>query len=457
MNFKQNIFTLNYECREQINGYNFRFVNKKSLYVGAEVVFFNGSNAEVYYGPNNEILRDKEGIAHFVEHLLFTKKKANKNMLQILTSEKLNFNGATGQNVTYYYVHELKEKFLTNALYQLQEVAFTLDTDEEVVAKEHGVVGTESRLNSDSPYTIYSNQRAKYLQNTALDHVVIGDINSIESITLEDALKFYKDVYSLNNCEIVFYGSFEDDKQLKDQVVTQFMKNMETLHENYEIVAQKEGNKRIGVLPTRANYPGAKEVVYSPKVTNPSFYRSYMVNFDEVKCHINEKFAKLNIEFGFNLLNAQITKKLKDIFIANNVDYSKVSIDASSYKEQNCGIEFSITYDDSNVEELKHVIEVIKEVFKDIENIVTKQDFETYKQYLEMTEKKNLDKTTNEIMNTVAQAVSVNSNVFSIDELSQLTLEDKQRATNYEEFVNFVKNVDLDKNYIEFEFTNKEK
>lgn len=456
MNFKQNVFTKNQECFETINGITFRFVNKKSLYLGTEIIFYSGSNAEVYYDENNEIKYDKYGLAHFVEHLLFTKIKANKNMLQLLSSEKLSFNGATGQNATFYHAHELKEKFLNKSLKQLQEIAFTLDTDEEVISKEHGVVGTESTLSSDSPYTLMINKRAKYLNTCSMDHVVIGDVKSIESITLQDAINFYQDVYSLDNCEVVVYGSFIDEPDLKDRYVNQFMNNLAQLQKEYEITVSKIGKKRRTVFPSNVNYPCVKEKIVTPKIQTPTFYRTYFVPNSEVQCTTNHINAKMNIEFAFKLLNPQISQKLKDIYVENEIDYSKLSIDSSPYKEQNQGIEFSISYVDDDETKLTNAIELIENIFKNIENIITKEDFQTYMAYLEMTDNKVIDKTLSELIRVTAQSILDYSNLYSPQEMFNMTKSQKEAILNYEEFATFIKNVNLDKNYLQFEFTNVE-
>lgn len=454
MDFKYNVFTKNYEHHEKIKDFKFRFVNKKSSYIGLDIIFFSGSNIEVYNDLNNNVKKDIYGIAHFVEHLLFTKNKKKLNMLQELTRKKLNFNGGTAPNTTFYYIYDTSSDFINKTMKILQEIAFTLDVSFEDVEKEHGIISTEASLSSDSVYTKLVEKRSKYLPTCSLDHVVIGDVNSICSITLEDAINFYKTAYSKQNCEIVFYGDFEQNLSLKDQVLNKFFENMENLEQEYEIVISNNSNLRTPSYPKKLNFKNNFEHIVTPKATNPIMYRQYCVNYSDFKQYQIPKFSKFNIEKSFNLLNATLFEKIKQRYNENGVDYSKISIEASDYKEHNIGIDFVITYNGIEKNEYEHALKVLKSVLKDFNKLVTKKDFESYIKYLQMQEKKQSDKVLSDLVSTTARNIMANIALFTPQEM--LTIDEKKYLDifNYEEFVDFITNLNIDENYLEFKITN---
>lgn len=161
---------------------------------------------------------DRTGFAHFFEHLLFegTKNIENGAWFSIVTENGGTNNANTTDDRTYYY-----EVFPSNNL----ELGLWMESErmlhpiikQDGVDTQNEVVKEEKRLRVDNqPY-------GKFLENVKkhlfIKHpyrwTTIGEMEHLDSATLDEFLAFNKKFYVPNNAVLVVAGDIDIDKTKK--------------------------------------------------------------------------------------------------------------------------------------------------------------------------------------------------------------------------------------------------
>jgi len=168
-------------------------------------------------GAKNE---DKKiaGISHFIEHLGF-KGTLNRPSSLDLASEfdalGANYNAFTSHDFTGYYVTVIPEK---------AEVAAELLADlylnplypEEEIKKEKGVVLEEIKMYEDKPSSFVWDVFAETAYgDTPAGKTVLGDSETVASLTREDLLAYRQKHYLAHATTIVVVGNFAEAKLTK--------------------------------------------------------------------------------------------------------------------------------------------------------------------------------------------------------------------------------------------------
>jgi predicted Zn-dependent peptidase len=162
----------------------------------------------------------KEGIAHFFEHMVFkgSKKYPNAKVLaRTLDSVGAEFNAFTSKEYTGYYVKSAASNF-DLALDVLSDMLFAPLLRQEDIDREKGVIIEELNMYVDTPQHHIANVFEQLLfADPALAHDIIGNKNSIRSLTSADFQTFLNHYYGPENLLLVVAGGL--DKISKDQTV----------------------------------------------------------------------------------------------------------------------------------------------------------------------------------------------------------------------------------------------
>lgn len=161
---------------------------------------------------------DRTGFAHFFEHLLFegTKNIENGAWFSIVTENGGTNNANTTDDRTYYY-----EVFPSNnlelGLWMESERMLHPVIEQDGVDTQNEVVKEEKRLRVDNqPY-------GKFLENVKKNLFIkhpyrwttIGEMEHLDSATLDEFLAFNKKFYVPNNAVLVVAGDIDMDKTKK--------------------------------------------------------------------------------------------------------------------------------------------------------------------------------------------------------------------------------------------------
>ncbi|WP_169391490.1 MULTISPECIES: pitrilysin family protein [Psychrobacter] len=152
---------------------------------------------------------NKGGISHLLEHMMFkgTKTVSSADFERLIAKFGGVNNAFTSYDYTGYY-----ELFPANRLglaLELEADRMTqLIFDEAEFKKEHQVVMEERRQRTDdNPLAkAYEEFRLKALPNSPKGESVIGPMNELESITLNELKNWYKSWYAPNNATVVIVG-----------------------------------------------------------------------------------------------------------------------------------------------------------------------------------------------------------------------------------------------------------
>ncbi len=151
-----------------------------------------------------------KGIAHFLEHKVFTEKEDPQPMEFFAKSGSICNAFTTFRNTTYlfYATKDLKE----NINYLLNYVQNIYLTDESV-EKEKGIISEEIHMYEDRPAEVlFEKVRLNTLNSNPYRNSIIGTVKDIESITKDDLETCYYTFYHPSNMFMVVTGSFDHEE-----------------------------------------------------------------------------------------------------------------------------------------------------------------------------------------------------------------------------------------------------
>ncbi|MFQ3248676.1 M16 family metallopeptidase [Glaciecola sp.] len=200
-------FNVKYEQYQLSNGLNVILHQDKSdPIVAMATVVQVGSNREK---PG------KTGFAHFFEHMSFNDsenvpKGANRKMIPELGGTR---NGGTWSDGTIYYEVVPKDAFDKLLWIDSDRLGFMINTvDEGTLEREKQVVKNEKRQRVDNrPYghTQHVIKKNLYPKGHPYNWTVIGDLEDLQSATLEDVKEFYNTYYVPSNATLVIAGDID--------------------------------------------------------------------------------------------------------------------------------------------------------------------------------------------------------------------------------------------------------
>jgi predicted Zn-dependent peptidase len=159
-----------------------------------------------------------KGIAHFLEHKVFTEKEDPQPMEFFAKSGSLCNAYTTFRNTSYlfYATKDLKEN-IEYLLNYVQNIYLT----EDDVEKEKGIISEEIHMYEDRPGDVlFEKVRLNTLNSSPYRNSIIGTVKDIESITKEDLETCYYTFYNPSNMFIVVTGSFDPEEIMKSSQIT---------------------------------------------------------------------------------------------------------------------------------------------------------------------------------------------------------------------------------------------
>ena len=204
-----------------------------------------------------------KGIAHFLEHKVFTEKEDPQPMEFFAKSGSICNAFTTFRNTTYlfYATNDLKE----NINYLLNYVQNIYLTD-ETVEKEKGIISEEIHMYEDRPAEVlFEKVRLNTLNSNPYRNSIIGTVKDIESITKDDLETCYYTFYHPSNMFMVVTGSFDPEEVMNLIIENQNNKDFKAMNkivvkdfkEDDKVVKEKE------IITMNTNIP---KIAYTIKV-----------------------------------------------------------------------------------------------------------------------------------------------------------------------------------------------
>ncbi|MCS7259099.1 MAG: insulinase family protein, partial [candidate division WOR-3 bacterium] len=157
----------------------------------------------------------RSGLSHLLEHMDGTKNYKPRAIAQIIDSLGGEDNAFTSNLYVCYWI-DLAQEFYETALALLAERMENLLITEEKFLSERNVVMEERRLGENEPYDILWEQfDLLTFKFHPYRNPVIGWMDDIRRITLNDLINHYKTYYQPQNAILVLSGNVEVEDALK--------------------------------------------------------------------------------------------------------------------------------------------------------------------------------------------------------------------------------------------------
>ncbi len=167
-------------------------------------------------GSRNEQV-GKTGISHVVEHMMFkgTKKYPSGKISKLIKRHSGVFNAYTSNDMTVYFEQLPRNKI---------DIALDIESDRMMNSvfdplefdREIQVIKEERRLRVENiPQNIFNEElQATFYLSHPYQWPIIGWMNDLNTISREDAYKYYKTYYTPNNATLVLVGDFHSGEML---------------------------------------------------------------------------------------------------------------------------------------------------------------------------------------------------------------------------------------------------
>jgi predicted Zn-dependent peptidase len=161
--------------------------------------------------------KGQEGLAHFIEHLLF-KETSTKNTSQILNRLEIvggDLNAYTSKEYTCLHASFLK-KYLERAVELLQDIAFNSTFPIHEIEKEKAVILDEIASYEDQPEeAINDDFEALIFENHILGENILGTTASVKATQRQHLVDFIAKNYNTHEIVLAVSGSYSLTKVAK--------------------------------------------------------------------------------------------------------------------------------------------------------------------------------------------------------------------------------------------------
>lgn len=285
------------------------------------------------------------GISHLFEHMMFNgSKKFKPGMFDKILEENGGYsNGSTWNDFTNYW-EEFNSDKLALVLEMEADRMAALKLDNENLEQERYIVMEERRLSVDNnpqqkmEEELYANAFVSHLYRQP----VIGWMNDLNGITLDDCKYFYKTYYSPNNSVLILTGDF--DKVQAKKLISKYFEKIPKAN-----IPQK---KRI--IEPEQN--GEKVITLFQEIELPSFLIGYK------SCSINDSDF-----YAMDLLANILSKGLSSRFNKILSEEKKLITEAYASQDQmeDPGL-FKIYAQARGEKEFEKLLQEIEKILEDI-------------------------------------------------------------------------------------------
>jgi predicted Zn-dependent peptidase len=192
----------------------------------------------------------KNGVAHFLEHMMFksTERRSAREIVRQIEALGGMINAFTTKEQTCFTIDVL-DSYFDKSLNILTDILYRQDFSEKDVEKERLVILDEIQSAEEIPEDVLSDIFSERLfPDHAIGNPILGTKQSVSEITKSDLLDFYRKHYNYRQTVVAAAGNIDHERlvgrlknklKLNDtdyraisQLPTQFGKGAQTLHRN---------------------------------------------------------------------------------------------------------------------------------------------------------------------------------------------------------------------------------
>jgi zinc protease len=200
--FSANLMSADYETFELKNGLKVHMLKTNSPIVTHAVVYNVGSRQET---------SGKEGVAHYLEHVMFlgTNKYSKKDFSTMVKETGAYYNAFTSYDLTFYYLN-LPSRHLKKAIQIEADRMKWLLFDDKLVENEKQVINQENKMYKNNVYSVfYDSLRSYIFPTTNYGRTIIGWEDEFNKLTKKDLQDFYNTWYAPNNAQVFIIGDID--------------------------------------------------------------------------------------------------------------------------------------------------------------------------------------------------------------------------------------------------------
>lgn len=223
-------------------------------------------------------LQNEHGMAHLLEHLFFkgTKKRTQYQVMNCMETVGGELNAYTTKEDTVIYSISLKRDF-SRAVDLIMDVVFNSTINEEELNKEKEVVKDEIDSYLDAPAeSIVDDLEEVLFDKTSLGRNILGTYESLDLITSERLIDFYRRCYTTD--ELVFFSMGDFSQSYVEKLVNKYLQNIEPTYRNFSRVVPVEYIPKK--LELKRNTTQAHCVIggRAPSISDDEKYAFFLLN-----------------------------------------------------------------------------------------------------------------------------------------------------------------------------------
>lgn len=183
----------------------------------------------IKYGSRHEPL-EKNGLAHFIEHLLFqgTSKRDAKSISLRIDSLGGDINAFTSREFTSLYIKVL-DKYIPEAIELIGDIFSNPSFPENEIEKERFIIIDEIRTIEDTPDELIHDLFMSNIFSDSLGQPVFGRKETVMNVSRDDIINCFKKYYSSKNCIISCAGNFNENKLIEEIEKNFIFRNTESV------------------------------------------------------------------------------------------------------------------------------------------------------------------------------------------------------------------------------------
>lgn len=286
--------------------------NTKHCTIANLFVRFGGNNKNIII--NGKEKKIKNGMAHFIEHLLIEHSIYGNSLLEF-NKKHTHSNGFTSDVRTEYYINSVSD--FEEDLIRLINIVNNSKFTREDIENTRGAIIKERMMDEDNKFKALYKLDYECLFNKIEYPNILGEIDDIKSISYEDIKECYDTFYSPNNQILVISGKF-NLKRIK-KIVEETYKKIDKKTVDYSIIKPKENNevnikekeikKDTYMDYVRINYKINIENLNNFEQIKLGYYLDYYLSYlfdgssNAYSELVKKKICIYNIDYGFNKID----------------------------------------------------------------------------------------------------------------------------------------------------------
>lgn len=217
------------------NGLPYCIIKKKKNISKLGLLCVNFGSRDNKFVINGKVNYVKDGTAHLLEHMAFFHKRFD--VMDKFNRLGANLNAYTNFTTTAYHFNTINNYY--NCLNGLCDFVFTNNIEEENLELEKKIIFNEiSMYHDNSQYNAFFKMLKGLIKKSSLSIEIVGDIESVSSITNEELETVFNSFYTPSNMAFIGIGNFEEAKIIETLNVNNVAKksfgNIRRYHTNDE-------------------------------------------------------------------------------------------------------------------------------------------------------------------------------------------------------------------------------